>query len=74
MPQTSAQKWFTERCKGIDTTIEGYECKTVFCSCLCHRVIKGRLRDFPKGLNEKIHFTEVDLLSSFQQAIQLSPE
>jgi hypothetical protein len=28
-----------ERCKGTETTIEGYEGKTVFCICLCHRVI-----------------------------------
>ncbi len=30
-----------EHCKGIETTIEGYESKAVFCICLCHRVIKG---------------------------------
>jgi hypothetical protein len=30
-----------ECCMGIETTIEGYEVKTVFCICLCHQVIKG---------------------------------
>jgi hypothetical protein len=30
-----------ERCKGIETTIEGYEGEPVFCICFCHRVIKG---------------------------------
>jgi hypothetical protein len=29
-----------ECCKGIETTIEGYEGKTVFRICLCHQVIK----------------------------------
>jgi hypothetical protein len=30
-----------ERCKGIEKSIEGYEGKAVFCTCLCHRVITG---------------------------------
>jgi hypothetical protein len=30
-----------KQCKGIETGIEGYEGKEVFCVCLCHRVIKG---------------------------------
>jgi hypothetical protein len=28
-----------EHCKGIETTIEGYEGKMVFCICWCHRFV-----------------------------------
>ena len=28
-----------ERCKGIETTIEGYEGEMVFCICWCHRFV-----------------------------------
>ena len=30
-----------EYCKGIETTTEGYEGKTIFCICLCHQVVTG---------------------------------
>ena len=30
-----------DRRKVIETTIEGYEGKAVYCICLCHRDIKG---------------------------------